>query len=190
MKLSDVLGFDQNKFSKMKIVFGLGNPGIKYKNQRHNVGMSLCEFFCNVTGSQFKKIKTFSFFEISSQLGAKYFFVKPEAFFMNDSGKTLKDVMKYFSLNSEEILLVHDELELKFDAIKFGEGSAKGHNGVKSVFNETGCQDFYRLKIGIGRPTNKEDVPSYVLTNFSSAEEVLLKQLFLGISDCFLNFMA
>lgn len=172
-----------NTIQNIKLIFGLGNPGAKYKNQRHNVGMNLCEKIAELQSKKFNNVKSFSYFENQNSSNKNYIFAKSESFFMNDSGKVLKELIQYFKLKPNEILIVHDELEIKFGFFKFGDGSAKGHNGIKSIFSETGFQNCLRLKIGIGRPENREDVQKYVLNNFSQNESIMLESLFINFNN-------
>ena len=162
----------------IKLIVGLGNPTEKYKNTRHNVGfwminnlsslnkinMSYDENFVGIIGL------TNSFNEENTVI-----LLKPQTF-MNDSGLSIKLLADKFNIKPEEILVVHDELELPFGKMKFKHGgSSKGHNGLKSIIQYCGA-DFYRLAIGIGRPATREDVPNFVLEDFedsAAAQEVI-----------------
>lgn len=159
----------------IKLIIGLGNPGSKYVHNRHNIGFRVVEALAEKYGASFKKQDETEVAECTLGSGISVFISKPQTF-MNSSGQTLSKFLKK-GIKAENILVVHDELEKPFDhlALKFG-GSAKGHNGLKSIISFVG-DGFWRLRFGIGRPTNKEEVPNYVLQNFSPVEEYALSSL-------------
>lgn len=167
-------------FSTIKLIIGLGNPGKQYYNNRHNIGFRVVEELAKAHHGNFKKAEHMELAQINAN-DKPYFLVLPQTF-MNSSGK----IIPYFTkkgIGAENILVIHDELELPFGKIKFKlGGSSKGHNGLKSIMQFIG-QDFYRVAIGIGRPENREDVPDYVLQNFSDshATQELINQANLEI---------
>jgi peptidyl-tRNA hydrolase, PTH1 family len=154
--------------SSIKAIIGLGNPGRAYYNNRHNIGFRVVEEFAQSHHGSFKKADNMEVAQIIIN-SKPYYLIMPQTF-MNSSGKVIPFLTKK-GVKADEILVVHDELELPFGKIKlkFG-GSSKGHNGLKSIIQQVGS-DFYRLAIGIGRPTNREDVPDYVLENFEDLTE-------------------
>lgn len=147
------------------IVF-LGNPGKQYSNTRHNIGFSICDF----------KFKEITFQKKFNSLYATYKSIKilkPQTF-MNNSGKAVQAAMTYFSIKSEEILVVYDDLELEFSQVMIQQGGGlKGHNGLKSIKENIKKDDFYRLRFGIGRP-NHNNIASYVLSKFDQNEKISL----------------
>lgn len=145
------------------IVF-LGNPGKQYKDTRHNIGFSICDYkYVNVS---FQK-KFNSLYANTNSLKI----IKPQTY-MNNSGKAIQAAMTYFSIKSNELLIVHDDLELDFSKIELQQGGGlKGHNGLKSIKNTIKKDDFYRLRFGIGRP-NHNNISSYVLSRFNENEKV------------------
>lgn len=159
----------------IKAIIGLGNPGLRYAYTRHNIGFRVIDELAKKYGAQWRKYPEMEYARIAfdglttEQSGSPRVqgiaLVKPQTF-MNNSGQVIPDLKKE-GIKPEEILVVHDELELPFGdiAFKFG-GSAKGHNGLKSIIAAAG-PDFARLRIGIGRPQQKEEVPNYVLQTFS-----------------------
>ncbi len=147
-------------------IIGLGNPGDKYEFTRHNIGFRVIDALTEAFHADFKKSDNMLMSTIEID-GAHIFLIKPQTF-MNDSGKVIPFLLKK-GINANQIIVVHDELELPFGEIKFKiGGSAKGHNGLKSIIQYTG-QDFHRLRVGIGRPINREDVPHYVLAPFKES---------------------
>jgi PTH1 family peptidyl-tRNA hydrolase len=151
-----------------KAIIGLGNPGRAYVRNRHNIGFRVLDALAAAYGGIWQVRGNMEYAEISMGECA-LFLVKPQTF-MNDSGAVIPALVKK-GIKADDILVVHDELEKPFGyiGIKKG-GSAKGHNGLRSIMQHIGA-DFARLKFGIGRPEHKEDVGTYVLSNFSSTEE-------------------
>lgn len=153
----------------MKIIVALGNPGNQYKNTRHNIGWLLLDKlnFSNrlVWKNKFKaEVAEYSFD------GDKIIFLKPQTF-MNLSGESLSPCMKFYKVSVDDILVIHDELDLPFGTIAFKNGGGlAGHNGLKSINQHLGTQAFKRLRMGIGRPVHG-NVSSYVLSNFDGEEE-------------------
>ncbi len=153
----------------IKAIIGLGNPGPKFYYNRHNIGFRVVEELAKRYNGAFKKNDQMELAQITIH-DKPYILIMPQTF-MNSSGNVLPYLTKK-GIAANEILVIHDELELPFNTLKlkYG-GSAKGHNGLKSIISRIGS-DFYRLAIGIDRPDNREDVPDYVLTNFQDARAV------------------
>ncbi len=148
----------------IKAIIGLGNPGTKYYHTRHSIGFRVVDALAHAHGAVWQKKGEMEYAEIT--IGTHHIaLIKPQTF-MNSSGRVIPALLKK-GIKPENILVVHDELEKPFGnvSIKMG-GSAKGHNGLRSIITACGA-DFPRLRFGIGRPLNREEVPDYVLTNFS-----------------------
>ncbi len=157
-------------FSNIRVIVGLGNPGPRYAKTRHNIGFCIVDQFAQAYGAQWSTKGQALEAKIQHSTGeGMIILVKPQTF-MNDSGKVFGAFSKA-GIKPEQILVCHDELEKKFGAntLKFG-GSAKGHNGLKSIIAHIG-PDFWRLRFGIDRPANKDHVPDYVLAPFSPSEQ-------------------
>ena len=176
IQINKIPNFDASKLAQIKAVFALSNPGAKFKYTRHNVGALFVEVIAEKNSQTLISEKNFSFFELN--IGSKNIIFSRTDTFMNSSGIGLKELMKKFNLKPENVLIVHDELEKDFPKIGFGSGSHKGHNGMRSVFEQTGATTFYRLKFGIGRPENKNDVPTFVLEKFSKDQVDTLIETF------------
>lgn len=147
------------------IVF-LGNPGKQYDNTRHNIGFSICDYKYPYITFQ-KKFNSLFANDLSLKI------LKPQTF-MNNSGLSVEKAASYFSLSSDQILVVHDDLELDFGEVKFQQGGGlKGHNGLKSIKNYLKNDNFYRLRFGIGRPKHN-NVSSFVLSTFTKDEQISL----------------
>ncbi len=169
----------------IKAIIGLGNPGPKYYHNRHNIGFRVVEELAANHGGmwQFKNNMETTDILINNQ---KILLIKPQTF-MNDSGKVVSFLIKK-GIMAENILVVHDELEKPFGkmAFKVG-GSHRGHNGLRSIIGICGA-NFARLRFGIGRPAQKDEVSRYVLQNFNEDQaevEYLITQVVLMIEDLY-----
>ncbi len=148
----------------IKAILGLGNPGHQFYYTRHNIGFRIINTLAEHMGAGFKSRKYMELAQVFSN-SQSIVLIKPMTF-MNNSGKVMSYLTKQ-GIGPANILVIHDELELPFGKIAFKQGgSAKGHNGLKSIIQVIG-DDFWRLRFGIGRPTSKEEVPHYVLALFN-----------------------
>jgi len=150
----------------MFLVAGLGNPTDKYKLTRHNIGfMVIDEITKNLTTSNINNPT----FKADVKKSFNTIYVKPQTF-MNLSGESISPIAQYYNIPNENIIIIHDDLDLNFGAVKFKLGGGHGgHNGLKSIDSHIG-KDYIRVRIGIGKPTNKCDVANYVLNNFTKEE--------------------
>ena len=151
-----------------KLVVGLGNPGSKYHETRHNVGFMAIDLMAKELGLTFSEEKTFKAEVASTFLnGEKVYFVKPTTF-MNLSGLAVRALLAYYNIPIEDFIVIYDDLDMEVGKLRFRQkGSAGGHNGIKSIIAETGTQEFDRIKIGIGRPQKGMTVVNHVLGKFS-----------------------
>ncbi len=164
------------------LIVGLGNPGIKYEATRHSVGFMSVDYFLNskgVTFSSDKKCPLAKFFIEEKQI----YVLKPFEF-MNLSGNCVSKVLKSNGIQPENMLVIHDEIDFPFEKIKikFAGGHA-GHNGLKDIVNRIGTPNFHRLRIGVGRPPQGDDVAEYVLSKFTSEENKKLPEIQIKIQD-------
>ena len=161
--------------NQIKLIIGLGNPGRSYYYHRHSIGFRVLDALAAQQSAAWHKKNNMEIAEISLH-GRTVTLVKPQTY-MNSSGEVLAAFKKQ-GIMPDQILVVHDELELPFGklAFKMG-GSAKGHNGLKSIISLLGADTFHRLRFGIGRPLVKEDVPDYVLENFSENSTEIEKRI-------------
>ncbi len=159
----------------MHVVFGLGNPGKRYLNTRHNIGFILLDYVQSVYKIPFKAGKGDYYFMQFRLNDHDVIFVKPTTY-MNLSGIAIRQVLEYFSVGVENILVVLDDFQLPLGTIRFRKkGSSGGHNGLKSIIAELGTESFARLRIGIG--DHFEDAVDYVLSDFCKEEIERLKQI-------------
>ena len=158
-----------------KLIVGLGNPGKKYFKTRHNVGFDWVDNLVlnkNVEFKEFSKFKS-NIAKIDFIFGS-VFILKPLTF-MNNSGIAVSLFVNYYNIELDDIIIVHDELDLKPGSIVFKSGKGHGgHNGLRSVINHLGDKSFDRLRVGIGHPGEKSLVSDYVLSKPNNSDEKLI----------------
>lgn len=155
---------------KMKCIVGLGNPGKKYKNTRHNIGFTVMDELARRNGFLFDEKKFTSDFHVGFIGQEKVLFVKPQTF-MNLSGEGVKPLLDFYKISPVDTLVVYDDLDLPTGKIRLREkGGHGGHNGIRSLIDHFATREFKRLRIGIGRPQDKTPVVNYVLQPFTKDE--------------------
>ncbi|MCL2858541.1 MAG: aminoacyl-tRNA hydrolase [Streptococcaceae bacterium] len=155
-----------------KMIVGLGNPGDKYKNTKHNMGFMALDQLAEALNLSFSMDKTFQS-EIASAFinNEKIYFVKPMTY-MNESGRAVGPLLSYYGLTDEDLTVVHDDLDSPVGRVRLRtKGSSGGQNGVKSIIAHVGSQEFNRVKIGIGRPKHGMTVVNHVLSTFDDEDE-------------------
>jgi len=149
--------------AKIAALCGLGNPGNEYAKTRHNVGFQVVDRLAQAFGIALQQRKFRAGWGTGTVEERKILIVKPLTF-MNRSGEAVVEVLKYFGITANQMLVIHDDLDLPVGRIRLVlKGGAGGHRGVSSIIQHLGHQDFPRLKLGIGRPAYGETVESYVL---------------------------
>lgn len=157
----------------MKLIVGLGNPGIEYKNTRHNIGFSLLDYIAKDKNLEFTKEKFNAKYLEYNYNGEKVLWIKPLSY-MNLSGGVVRDFVNFFKIDFGDILVVQDDLDMNFGKIKIVfNSSSGGHNGIKDIERCLGTREYARLKIGIANDKNM-DTKNYVLGKFSSDEQEIL----------------
>lgn len=176
---------DSAAVSNAWLVVGLGNPGPKYETTRHNVGQLALDELADRLGSRFASHRTNSriaegFF---SPGGPKVILAKSNGF-MNTSGGPVSALTNYFGVPADRLIVLHDELDLPFDTLKVKIGGGHGgHNGLRDIAKALDTPDFYRVRIGIGRPPGQQNPADYVLQQFRSAELPTLEVLLTDAAD-------
>jgi PTH1 family peptidyl-tRNA hydrolase len=165
----------------MKFIVGLGNPGKGYSRNRHNTGFIYLNHFARQHSIRFDK-KQASARTGSGQIDSiPVVLAKPQTF-MNSSGKAVSQLVRKFNIDLDDLIVIHDDLDLPLGKIRIRKGSTSGgHKGVDSVINELGSQDFIRIRVGIGRPEgsyqlNEADIIDYVLSDFTPEERKTIDQ--------------
>ena len=148
--------------SALRLIVGLGNPGAEYAETRHNAGFWFCERLANDLKAPFNREARYHGW-VASARDAGIWLLLP-ATFMNESGRAVQALMHFYRIEPSEMLVVHDELDLPPGRaqLRFG-GGLGGHNGLKSLTASVGTQDYWRLRVGIGHPGDRNEVVSYVL---------------------------
>lgn len=164
----------------MKIVVGLGNPGLKYEFTRHNIGFRIVDSLAQDIEIEFKKVK--SYYSLISRgmiNNHKVMLVKPQTF-MNLSGRAVSKVVSYYKIPFKDLLIVYDDLNLELGQVRIRKkGSAGGHKGIESIMQYLNSEDIPRLRIGIANPlvNFNFDCVSYVLSNFNGDEKDKIKKV-------------
>ena len=154
------------------VVVGLRNPGPGYSGTRHNVGDEILAIYALRHGLKFRKARLGIRAEVSEVKveGGRHVFAVPRTF-MNESGQVVAPLLRYYRSAAEELLVLHDDIDLPFGRIRFQFGrGAGGHNGVSSVIRSLKTNDFWRLKFGVGRPPGRVDPADFVLKPFTATE--------------------
>jgi len=166
----------------MLLFVGLGNPTPDSENNRHNVGFKIIDSINKKFGLSKQKPKFKGLLTTGNIGNEKVYAIKPLTF-MNNSGICIREVIEYFKINVEDIIVFHDDLDVEFGKIKtkFG-GSSAGHNGIASIDKFIG-KDYSRVRVGIGKPKNNIEVADYVLQNFDEDEIVGIEKISKNITD-------
>ena len=158
----------------MKLIIGLGNPGIKYRNTRHNFGYIVVDSFAKSSGLSWRYNPDWICYFAKTE---EFVVAKPSTF-MNKSGEAVREVINFFKINPGDVLAIHDDLDLDFGKLRISHDSqSAGHRGVDSVIESLGTFEFSRLRIGVGRPKDKVDPEKYVLENFTDEEQKKLPEI-------------
>lgn len=160
------------KKSENWLIVGLGNPGSKYEHTRHNCGFRALDILAQELGCKVDKGKFQGLYGQTSYNGKKLFLLKPQTY-MNASGLSVLQLSAYFNIPPERIIVLFDDISLPPGRLRVrGDGSAGGHNGIKSIIAQLGSQDFPRVKIGVGaKAVPEQDLADWVLSGFSASEE-------------------
>lgn len=156
----------------MWLVAGLGNPGERYAKTRHNVGAMVAERLASAAGARLKKVRFVPVEAAEIRLEGEPVLVARSLHFMNESGPSLASLAKKRGVEAEQVIAVHDEIDLVAGSLrlKFG-GSSAGHNGLKSLQRALGTSDFLRVRLGVGRPPGRQDPADFVLEPIASRDE-------------------
>ena len=157
------------------LIVGLGNPGKQYAHTRHNVGFRAIDLLSEKLGCKVDKGKFQGLYGQTAYGGRKLFLLKPHTY-MNLSGKSILQLSAYFNIPPQRNIVLFDDISLEPGRLRIrADGSAGGHNGIKSIIAELGSQDFPRVKIGVGaKPHPEQDLADWVLSGFTAAEEKAL----------------
>lgn len=165
----------------MFLIVGLGNPGKEYDNTRHNIGFEAIDYIANKYNIELNRIKFKGIFGEGFINGNKVLLLKPTTY-MNLSGESIREVINFYKISNEEIIVIYDDISLEVGRVRIREkGSHGGHNGIKSIIANLASDVFPRVKIGVGAP--KGNLVSHVLGKFNSEEIIVLNKTISVVSD-------
>jgi PTH1 family peptidyl-tRNA hydrolase len=171
------------------LIVGLGNPGLAYRHNRHNVGFMVADALADKLEIPLKRVK------FKAQIGngkledIPIIIAKPLTF-MNNSGEAVAPLVRYFKVPLERLLVIHDDMDLPLGTLRMRpSGGSAGHNGMLSIFDKLGTNAIPRLRVGIGRPPGKMDPADYVLQDFPKGDEELLKMVIAQACEAALAFI-
>ena len=173
----------------MKIVVGLGNPGRSYSRNRHNVGFMVIDSLAVENGVDVKKRSFGALVGKGLICGENVLLVKPQTF-MNLSGDAVSPLVGYYKLSHDDLIVLHDDMDIDAGRIKISKGAGNGgHNGVRSIIDSLGRNDFLRIRLGVGRPPENIDSADYVLANFNddALAQDLIKTGAKAVCECLKN---
>ena len=173
----------------MKLVVGLGNPTGEYKNTRHNIGFIFLDAYLKNKGLELSKKKFNALYiDTTFDSGEKVIFVEPQTY-MNLSGEAVRDFAGYYKVEPEDVLIIHDDLDLEFGKIRIrSKGASGGHNGIKNIIAHLGGESFKRIRIGIGKDENIPTI-DYVLGKLSEDDLNKLKEDYNNVFNAIDDFI-
>lgn len=164
------------------VVVGLGNPGEQYAKTRHNAGAMVVEILAERVGTRFKNHKSGCFVAEGRLAGAPVVVARPISY-MNTSGQPVRQLVSFYKVPIERIIIVQDEIDIPFGEVRIKEGGGlAGHNGLKSISSHLGTKEFLRVRVGVGRPRGG-DAADHVLDRFSSSERAELPEILERAAD-------
>lgn len=152
------------------LIVGLGNPGPKYAGNRHNVGAMVIERMATDAGASLRAHKAGAL-AASVRVAGQPAIVATPTSYMNESGGSVAGLMRFFKVPLEQLIVIHDELDIDFATLRLKRGGGEGgHNGLRSITKSVGSRDYLRVRVGIGRPPGRMDAAAYVLKDFNATE--------------------
>lgn len=167
---------------KMYVIVGLGNPGKKYENTRHNIGFIAVDYIAEKLNIKINKIKHKALIGEGIILGEKVLLVKPQTY-MNLSGQSVRQIVEYYKVDLDKLIVIYDDIDIETGKIRIRKkGSAGTHNGMRSIIYDLQSEDFPRIRIGIGKNQGRE-LGDYVLGGFFKEEKDLMENAVITASD-------
>lgn len=171
------------------LIVGLGNPGPEYRENRHNAGFMAVEKLAEDLGVKFAKVQNEAMVAQAGTGEGRIVLAKPRTF-MNNSGVSVSQLVRFYKVPMEKLLVAFDDVDLPFETLRLrSEGSSGGQNGMKSIIQKLGSQEFARLRIGVGRPKGRMSTPNHVLQDFSRSEQQALPFVLKRCSDAMQTFV-
>ena len=179
----------KNRNANLRLVVGLGNPGARYENTRHNAGFMIADKIARDFNISFDKRKFDCVFGRGYIEDVEVLLAKPMAF-MNRSGPPIQKLAHFFRIQSKELVVIHDDIDLVFGRLKIKEkGGHGGHNGIRSLMDAFGGGEFLRLRIGVGRSEFGDSVTDHVLGKFPPEKEELLTRIIAEARDAVVTIL-
>lgn len=174
----------------MKLIVGLGNPGRVYANNRHNIGFICLNHFARTNGIKFDQKKGRARIGMGRVAGNEVVVAKPQTY-VNLSGKSVSQLVRRFNISLDELIVIHDDLDLPLGKIRLSYSSSSGgHKGIESIITALGSQDFIRIRIGIGRPekaeASEDEIIAYVLSDFTAEQKQAIAQAIPKVTEAIL----
>ena len=171
------------------LIVGLGNPGSKYEQNRHNVGFMVVDALAALTQIPIRRMSFRALMGKGTLVGEPVILAKPLTY-MNNSGRAVASLMRFYKIPPEQLLVAHDDHDLPFGTLRLRpQGSAGGQRGMASIIQQLNTQEFARLRVGIGRPPGRMDPSDYVLHDFDPDEEALLPEVLDRAADAIRRFI-
>jgi peptidyl-tRNA hydrolase, PTH1 family len=172
------------------LIVGLGNPGPEYAGNRHNAGFLVADVLAGRAGARFKRDRSRAHVAVARLDGTPVVLAKPMTY-MNLSGGPVAALRAFYKVPTDRIVVVHDELDIPFGSIRLKLGGGdNGHNGLRSVASALGTRDYYRVRVGIGRPPGRMDPADFVLHDFAKAERAELPGVLSTAADAVQTLLA
>ena len=175
----------------MKLIVGLGNPGRVYANNRHNIGFICLNYFAKSQGIKFDQKRGHARIGIGEAADSEVVVAKPQTY-MNLSGRSVSRLIQKFKINLDDLLVIHDDLDLPLGKIRIRQGGGSGgHKGIDSIISYLESQDFIRIRVGVGRPVKNEgsaeisedEIIAYVLSDFTVEQKQTIDQVIPRVSE-------
>jgi len=171
------------------LIVGLGNPGLAYRHNRHNIGFMVADVLAQKLEIPLKRVKFKAQIGNGRIEGIPVIIAKPLTY-MNNSGEAVAPLVHYFKVPLERLLVIHDDMDLPLGTLRMRpSGGSAGHNGMLSIFDKLGTNAIPRLRVGIGRPPGRMDPADYVLQDFPKSEEELLNMVIAQACEAVLAFI-
>ncbi len=171
------------------LIAGLGNPGREYQQTRHNAGFMFANALAEKVGITFSRMEMKAIVAKTRIEGYQVVLAKPQTY-MNRSGQAVSSLVRFYKIPLNGLLVVYDDVDLPFGAVRMRPGGgAGGHNGMRSIIQSLGSQDFPRLRIGVNRPPGQMDAADYVLQDFTMVEQKELGEIFSHAIDAAMLFI-
>jgi PTH1 family peptidyl-tRNA hydrolase len=171
------------------LIVGLGNPGPEYKLNRHNVGFMVADTLAKELGETFGRMQSNAMVAQGKRGEHRVVLAKPRTF-MNRSGSAVGALLRFYKTPLEKLLVIYDDVDLPFETLRLrGEGSSGGQNGMKSIIENLGSQEFARLRVGVSRPKGRMRTPDHVLQDFSKDEQIDLPLLLDRAAEAAMSFV-